>query len=143
MHIITFDLLETHILSKPEIYNNNQPLKKDAWEINAEFGIGYNYFKDVIQQLEITIHRRKENKVAYLNTVTTFKLLLEDSELMPTTKEDFEFHNFFMQIGLAHNRMIFRYEMKNTIFSNDWLPIESNEKLMERTKQALKNSLFK
>lgn len=139
MIITSYRLIVVELLGKPLIKTISK-VEKGHWECEPEWAIGSNSDGDTVQNITLTIKRRKGDKEVILKTRTSFILTLANKDVVPTTPQDFEFYTLITHMACAHARVIFKYEMKGTSFANDLLPQDSNEAMMLKVKMGLLSS---
>jgi hypothetical protein len=141
MKIISASLLRIEII-KPIKFVSISKVIND-WEVNPIFTIGNGTVPNtILQYVDIEIVRQKSTSQASITTRTVFQVRLGDGEFKPTTEEDYQAYTDFIQIAMAHTRVLFQRESRGTAFKDDVLPFEfsTHANLKLRTALSINNN---
>lgn len=136
MRILSYRIIAAELLSVSTVKKNISK-SDDIWDCEPVFEIGKNDAGQWVQNIALTILRKKEYKEVALVTRTSFLLELADDDVKPTTPNDFEFYVLITHMAHAHARVYFLVEMQGTQFEGGLLPQDTNEGMLRKVKWGL------
>lgn len=138
MIIKSIRIIATELTQKLKVFTDSS-IEYGPWEVEPDFGIGYNPDGVLVQNIEVEIIRTIGNQHAQIKVMTSIEIEVGSKEYIPTTDQNFLEYASLAQIAIAHARAFFVRETIGTKFSGELLPIDNFGKAFERIKSAVFN----